>query len=245
MKKTKIFALLAAALLSVSTVSGCSSFMEGFSEGVAEEMNSIVSSDYTNEGISAIQAESLPVTDEEANKDSKEISGKIEEDAISEGIKEKEVSEDTKANEVFEGIEEDNALKDTSSALESSPTSSLDEAGFYYDLEHVILYLDEFGKLPPNYITKKEAKKLGWNGGSIEDYQAGAAIGGDYFGNYEGILPSSDSIRYTECDIDTNGKSGRGAKRLIFSNEPHYYYTTDHYETFTEYVVENGEVKKK
>lgn len=214
MKKTKIFALLAAALLSVSTVSGCSSFMEGFSEGVAEEMNSIVSSDYTNEGISAIQAESLPVTDEEAN-------------------------------EVFEGIEEDNALKDTSSALESSPTSSLDEAGFYYDLEHVILYLDEFGKLPPNYITKKEAKKLGWNGGSIEDYQAGAAIGGDYFGNYEGILPSSDSIRYTECDIDTNGKSGRGAKRLIFSNEPHYYYTTDHYETFTEYVVENGEVKKK
>lgn len=122
--------------------------------------------------------------------------------------------------------------------------TNLDENGYYYDLENVILYLDEFGKLPSNYITKNEAKKLGWNGGAVAKYKDGAAIGGDKFGNYEGLLPSGDSIKYTECDLNTNGKDSRGAKRLIFSNEPKYYYTEDHYESFTEYIVKDKKVIK-
>ena len=42
---------------------------------------------------------------------------------------------------------------------------------------------------------------------------------------------------YTECDIDTDGQSSRGAKRLVFSNDGLYFYTEDHYETFDELIV--------
>lgn len=116
-----------------------------------------------------------------------------------------------------------------------------EEGKAYYDLENVVLYLDAYGELPPNYITKKEAQKLGWNGGSVDKYQKGAAIGGDHFGNYENLLPKGN---YTECDIDTKGKS-RGSKRLVFSADGHYYYSSNHYETFDEYEIVNGSVVRK
>jgi hypothetical protein len=117
-----------------------------------------------------------------------------------------------------------------------------DEAGFFYDLENVVLYLEAYGHLPPNYITKKEAQNLGWQGGSVERCQKGAAIGGDFFGNREDSLPAVKGRRYTECDIDTEGAKNRGSKRLVFSNDGHYYYTDDHYASFTEVAVENGVV---
>ncbi len=107
----------------------------------------------------------------------------------------------------------------------------------YYDLENVVLYLYLYEELPENYITKSEAKKLGWEGGSVEKYQEGAAIGGDRFGNKEGLLPEEDGRYYTECDIDTNGESSRGAKRLVYSNDGLYFYTEDHYESFEEVTV--------
>ncbi|MBQ0043264.1 MAG: hypothetical protein KBS85_08140, partial [Lachnospiraceae bacterium] len=117
---------------------------------------------------------------------------------------------------------------------------SVQEDGYYYDLEHVVLYIDTYGKLPHNYISKKDAEALGWSGGSVDPYKKGGAIGGSKFGNYEGSLP--EGAKYTECDIDTNGMSKRGAKRLVFSNNGRYFYTQDHYETFREVVVENGTV---
>lgn len=113
------------------------------------------------------------------------------------------------------------------------------EGEYYYDLENVVLYLDTYGELPDNYITKNEARKLGWEGGTPERFRDGAAIGGDSFGNREGILPDGD---YTECDLNTNGKDSRGAERLVFSDDGHYYHTEDHYESFTEVWVEHGEV---
>lgn len=106
------------------------------------------------------------------------------------------------------------------------------EDGSYYDKDNVALYIHTYGKLPPNYITKKEAEKLGWEGGSVEKYAPGKAIGGSYFGNYEGSLPVADGREYHECDIDTNGASSRGAKRIVYSNDGLVYYTGDHYETF-------------
>lgn len=122
-------------------------------------------------------------------------------------------------------------------------SKTLVEDGYYYDLEDVILYLDEYNHLPDNYITKKEAQALGWEGGPVGEYLEGAAIGGDRFGNREGLLPENNGRKYTEADIDTDGASSRGAKRLVFSNDGLYYYTDDHYESFTEYIVdENGEV---
>lgn len=112
-----------------------------------------------------------------------------------------------------------------------------EQGGYYYDLENVVLYLAYYGELPDNYITKSEARSLGWNGGSVERYLKGAAIGGDRFGNREGQLPTAKGRSYTECDLNTHGKNGRGAERLIFSNDGLYFYTGDHYENFTQYAV--------
>ena len=112
---------------------------------------------------------------------------------------------------------------------------------YYYDVENVVLYLDTYGELPENYITKEEARDLGWEGGSVEVYQDGAAIGGDYFGNYEGLLPAGN---WVECDIDTEDENSRGAKRLVFNlDDGLYYFTDDHYESFVEVTVdENSDV---
>lgn len=108
----------------------------------------------------------------------------------------------------------------------------LDPNGYYYSKDDVALYIHTFGKLPSNFITKNKAKSLGWSGGSVEDYYPGGAIGGDRFGNYEGLLPKGKN--YFECDIDTQGKSSRGSKRIIYSTDGSIYYTSDHYESFTQ-----------
>ena len=103
----------------------------------------------------------------------------------------------------------------------------------YDDKDRVALYLHLYGELPPHFITKEEARKLGWDSGEVEYYRSGAAIGGDYFGNYENLLPKKKGRTYHECDIDTVGKRSRGAKRIIWSNDGLIYYTGDHYESFT------------
>ena len=114
-----------------------------------------------------------------------------------------------------------------------TPEPAIDEDGWYYSKEDVALYIYTYGKLPENFITKSEAEKLGWTGGSVENYKKGAAIGGDKFGNREGLLPKKKGRQYYECDIDTKGRGSRGAKRIVFSNDGLIYYTGDHYENFT------------
>jgi ribonuclease T1 len=121
---------------------------------------------------------------------------------------------------------------DTPSSINETPVS-VDESGSYTSKEDVALYLYTYKRLPNNFITKSEARKLGWNGGSLEEYAPGKCIGGDRFGNYEGLLPEKEGRIFTECDIDTLGKSSRGAKRIVFSNDGLIYYTDDHYESFT------------
>ena len=107
--------------------------------------------------------------------------------------------------------------------------------GEYSDKEHVAAYLREFGRLPSNYITKKEAQALGWVStlGNLWEVAPGKSIGGDRFGNYEGQLPTAKGRKYTECDIDYSGGI-RNAKRIIFSNDGLIFYTEDHYTTFEE-----------
>lgn len=134
-------------------------------------------------------------------------------------------------------------LEQTTAPVESIPDdpaqsdpeetqSLLDPDGWYYSAEDVALYLVTYGQLPCNFITKNEARDLGWEGGSVQKYLEGAAIGGDKFGNREGILPKADGRQYYECDIDTDGENSRGAKRLVYSNDGLIYYTEDHYESF-------------
>ena len=121
----------------------------------------------------------------------------------------------------------------TSSAESSTESAVIDEDGSYTSKDDVALYIHVYGHLPSNFITKKEAEKLGWSGGSLEPYAPGKCIGGDRFGNYEGLLPKKTGRGYTECDIDTLGKKSRGAKRIVFSNDGLIYYTDDHYASFT------------
>ena len=107
--------------------------------------------------------------------------------------------------------------------------------GEYTSKEDVSAYVRTFkGALPRNFITKGQARALGWTGGSLEPYAPGKSIGGDRFGNYERRLPSLNGGFYKECDIDTKGRP-RGAKRLIFTQRgQRIYYTEDHYRTFRE-----------
>ena len=151
---------------------------------------------------------------------------------------------------------EDEAADILSDALTEAADSLLDspdeeDAGdwapaygaYYYDVENVVLYLTAYGELPPNYITKNEARDLGWSGGSVEKYLEGAAIGGDRFGNYEGQLPEAKGRTYTECDIDTDGYGSRGSRRLVFSNDGLFFYSKDHYDHFDQvYVTDDYEV---
>ncbi len=118
-------------------------------------------------------------------------------------------------------------------ALPEEEAAAIDEDGTYNSVEDVSLYLHTYDHLPENYITKSEARNLGWTGGSVEQVAPGCAIGGDRFGNREGILPAAQGRSYYECDIGTIGESSRGAKRLVYSDDGLIYYTEDHYETFT------------
>ena len=115
-----------------------------------------------------------------------------------------------------------------------SPSAAVEivRDGEYNSKDEVAQYIRKFnGALPKNYITKAEARKLGWHGGPLEPYAPGKSIGGDRFGNYERQLPNGN---YKECDIDTKGRS-RGAKRIVFTTKgERIYYTPDHYNTFEE-----------
>lgn len=122
-------------------------------------------------------------------------------------------------------------VSETWSVDDTPDASEITEDGAYTTKNDVALYLHLYGHLPGNFITKKEAKALGWGGGSLEQYAPGKCIGGDRFGNYEKLLPVDRS--YHECDINTLGAKSRGAERLVFSGDGLIYYTGDHYNTFT------------
>ena len=117
-------------------------------------------------------------------------------------------------------------------AAQEEETPAIEEDGTYTTKEEVARNIHTYGHLPENFITKKQAQALGWEGGSLEPYAPGKCIGGSRFGNYEGTLPEKDGRTYTECDIDTLGAEKRGGKRIVFSNDGLVYYTEDHYETF-------------
>ncbi len=118
-------------------------------------------------------------------------------------------------------------------ATATETQTSPDEHGAYTTKADVAAYLVAYGHLPENFISKDDARALGWDGGGLDDVAYGKCIGGDRFGNYEGLLPDASGRMYTECDIDTLHENSRGAKRIVFSNDGLIYYTSDHYESFT------------
>ena len=97
--------------------------------------------------------------------------------------------------------------------------------------ECVSEHIRRTGTLPENFITKKQARELGYGGGDLWRYARGKSIGGDRFGNFERRLPDKKGRIWRECDVDYAG-GARGAKRLVFSNDGLIFYTADHYESF-------------
>ena len=106
------------------------------------------------------------------------------------------------------------------------------EYGFdYTGPEDVALYLHAFRELPPNYLTKNEAYDMGWKSkGTLDKVAPGLSIGGDRFGNREGLLPSAKKRQWYECDVNYV-RGSRGAERLLFSSDGLIYYSGDHYMT--------------
>lgn len=96
-------------------------------------------------------------------------------------------------------------------------------------------YIFAHGTLPDNFLTKNEARQLGWDSSKnyVSDVAPGYSIGGDKFGNYEGLLPDASGRKWYEADANyTTGP--RGAERILYSSDGLVYYTSDHYQTFTE-----------
>lgn len=123
--------------------------------------------------------------------------------------------------------------QDNTSTTEPEKTK-IDENGTYSDKEQVALYIHVYGHLPSNYITKNEAEALGWKDkGTLDKLAPGKSIGGDKFGNREGLLPKANGRQYFECDIDYV-KGNRNGKRIIYSNDGLIFYTEDHYASFTQ-----------
>lgn len=114
----------------------------------------------------------------------------------------------------------------------SNETSEFCKDGIYTSKDKVALYIHTYGKLPDNFITKEQARLLGWQGGSLDMYEPGKCIGGDIYSNYERTLPTKKDRVYYECDINTLGAIKRGSERIVYSNDGLIFYTSDHYATF-------------
>lgn len=129
--------------------------------------------------------------------------------------------------------------EDTEAPLAMQPTVTRPaqdaEQGPIIAPQDIADYLFAHGRLPENFITKQEAQALGWDSGrnDVSDVAPGMSIGGDRFGNYEGLLPKKKGRQYYECDCNYTA-GPRGAERIVYSTDGLVFYTADHYATFVE-----------
>ena len=206
MKLRKLFLPL---ILIISVLfTGCAEFIEELESMDEDEGNGVI-------------------VEEELVEDEDETTA---EETTDETVDAAEATTTTEETDVVLDPNVDDAMLVTPVTEEDIEEVTIDFDGAYTTAEDVALYIYTYGQLPSNFITKNEARALGWEGGSVERYAPGMCIGGDHYGNYEGVLPAGN---YTECDINTLGANSRGAERLVFSDDGRIYYTCDHYETFT------------
>lgn len=97
--------------------------------------------------------------------------------------------------------------------------SGVKEDGTYTSKEDVAAYIYDYGHLPSNYITEKEAKELGWDGeGDLYEVAPDKSIGGDAYENSDKMLPEEEGHTYYQCDVDYEGGT-RNEKRLIYRDD--------------------------
>ena len=56
------------------------------------------------------------------------------------------------------------------------------------------------------------------------------------FGNREGVLPPEEYGWYREYTIPTPGSPDRGAQRFVVGDDDVFFYTDDHYDSFSEVI---------
>ncbi|MDY9921021.1 MAG: ribonuclease domain-containing protein [Synergistota bacterium] len=139
---------------------------------------------------------------------------------------------------VFGSIYLSNAKKEMSAdstviSVQNEAADQVKKDAGYSTKDDVAEYIHKFGSLPPNYITKKDAQAAGWesNKGNLWQVTDRQSIGGDLFGNREGLLPKASGRKYFECDINYNG-GYRGPERIVYSNDGLIFYSGDHYRNF-------------
>jgi len=139
-------------------------------------------------------------------------------------------------------ISSSSTVKSSSSEKSKSILDAVQESGKYTTRDSVAAYLCKFDKLPSNYVGKNEGQKLyeSKTGKTFEKWNfnpwttIGVMIGGDKFGNSEGLLPEG---AYHEADVEYSAKN-RGTKRLVYQSDCVIYYTADHYETFSKLEIQ-------
>ena len=137
------------------------------------------------------------------------------------------------------GTYRSNVIKDISTnndaiiSIENNDADQIKKSTGYSTKDEVAAYLHKFNSLPSNYVTKKEAMEAGWDNskGNLWQVTDKKSIGGDRFGNREGLLPQKKGRKYYECDINYNG-GYRGSERIVYSNDGLVFYSGDHYKTF-------------
>lgn len=122
----------------------------------------------------------------------------------------------------------------------SSFKPELKQGTAYTSRDAVAEYAVKYKELPPNFISKSQARRMADTEGTgdyddgrnpTENFGSPAHIGGSHFGNYEKRLPAGQE--YIECDVDYTDRI-RGPRRLVISRDfSQVYYTDDHYQSFT------------
>ena len=132
-----------------------------------------------------------------------------------------------------EPADKEAAVQKTTVQEQNGEISAAQESEDPRSPEFVASVLRKTGKLPDRFLSKKEARQLGWvpEQGNLNEVAPGKSIGGDHFGNYEGKLPEKKGRSYREADVH-DSPNRRGAERLVFSNDGLIFYTPDHYKTF-------------
>lgn len=154
------------------------------------------------------------------------------------------LEEGAQGDDQFEVMDEDMLVDDPEIELgkdsedeknenEDSQKTQLEKDGTYTDKEDVIRYIHEYGHLPSNYITKKEARDLGWSDGAdnLSEVAPGKNIGGDEYNNADKMLPEEEGRVFYECDVNVE-PGERGEEKVIYTNDGQIFYTGDNMETF-------------
>lgn len=102
-------------------------------------------------------------------------------------------------------------------------------------LVHVLRQIKQYERLPRQYLTSNEARRLGWSGKASDSLWGLRAtnqklIGGDAFRGPG--LPAN--VQWLSADLDVS-RGYRGNKRLIYSPEsPISFISVDNYRNFVE-----------